>query len=295
VKVPRETLKIADIKIGKRHRKDMGDIDALSKSIEEQDLLQPIGVTEGMVLVFGQRRIEACKKLGWSEIDARIVNVTSIVEGEWAENEIRKAFTLEERVYVGRAIEQEIGNRAGRPRATDNSGISAGISKGTETRDHAATLAGFGSATNYRYAKEIVEAAEKAPKKYQEPLDHMNRTGKVGGAHKKLREIKNVNKPKKGKIAPDVLKEIQGTDVEGNETQLKALEEANFDDQRHAMRMVSLGFAKDVRECLGPSERESDKRVDALMNAWKKADDRARSIFLAWLERLKEQGSAEAA
>src|SRR6516225_7565316 len=48
--VPRDT-----IRVGERHRKDMGDLDALASSVAQEGLLQPIGVTEDNTLVFGER------------------------------------------------------------------------------------------------------------------------------------------------------------------------------------------------------------------------------------------------
>ena len=38
-------IKITDIKIGPRHRKDMGDLESLAQAIQEVGLLHPIGVT----------------------------------------------------------------------------------------------------------------------------------------------------------------------------------------------------------------------------------------------------------
>ena len=46
-------LKIADIKVGNRHRKDMGDLVDLAESIRQEGLLQAIGVTDLLELVFG--------------------------------------------------------------------------------------------------------------------------------------------------------------------------------------------------------------------------------------------------
>jgi len=99
-------MKISDIKIGERHRKDMGDLAALAESIKTEGLLQPVGVTEDNELVFGLRRLTACRDiLGWYAIDHRVVNVTSIVNGEYAENEMRKEFTMTERVAILTTIE----------------------------------------------------------------------------------------------------------------------------------------------------------------------------------------------
>ena len=109
-----KSLNISTIKVGSRHRKDMGDLTALADSIREEGLLQPIGVTETMQLVFGERRLQATRDiLKKKTILARIVDVRSIIQGEYAENEIRKDFTPSERVAIAKAIERQIGNRRG--------------------------------------------------------------------------------------------------------------------------------------------------------------------------------------
>jgi ParB family chromosome partitioning protein len=47
----------------------MGDLSALAASIAEVGLLQPIGVSADGELVFGERRLRACRDLlGWTEI-----------------------------------------------------------------------------------------------------------------------------------------------------------------------------------------------------------------------------------
>jgi len=61
---------IAEIHVGERHRRDMGDIDHLAASIEDVGILHPIVVTPGGELIAGQRRLQACKLLGWSAIIA---------------------------------------------------------------------------------------------------------------------------------------------------------------------------------------------------------------------------------
>jgi len=66
-------MQIADIRIGERHRKDMGDIEELARSIDEIGLLQPIVVEPDGTLIAGERRIRACLMLGWEEIPAKIL------------------------------------------------------------------------------------------------------------------------------------------------------------------------------------------------------------------------------
>ena len=105
--------KISEIKINNRFRKDYGDIESLAKSIEEIGLLHPIVINSDFELVCGGRRVEAMRLLGREEIAARIIDIESVILGEYAENEVRKDFTDSERVAIGRAIEESLGNRQG--------------------------------------------------------------------------------------------------------------------------------------------------------------------------------------
>jgi ParB family chromosome partitioning protein len=66
-------MPIPAIKIGKRHRRDMGDIEALAESIEDIGLLHPITVDERCHLRAGARRLAACKQLGWKRIPVNVV------------------------------------------------------------------------------------------------------------------------------------------------------------------------------------------------------------------------------
>ena len=66
-----EEIPISEIKIGKRLRKEIGNIDSLCKSISSIGLLHPIIITSDNYLVSGQRRLEAVKKLGWTAVPTR--------------------------------------------------------------------------------------------------------------------------------------------------------------------------------------------------------------------------------
>lgn len=52
---------ISAIQIGERFRRELGGLESLAESIKAQGLLQPIGITEEGVLVFGGRRLKACR------------------------------------------------------------------------------------------------------------------------------------------------------------------------------------------------------------------------------------------
>jgi N6-adenosine-specific RNA methylase IME4/ParB-like chromosome segregation protein Spo0J len=143
---------ISEIIIGKRHRRDMGDIAALAQSIATIGLLHPAVVTKTGELVAGARRIEAHLSLGRKTIPYRVIDMEAIILGELAENDLRKDFTVSERTAIGREIEVYVGERRGR----DNPQNLAEL-KGKETRTIAAEKAGFGNAETYRQAKAIVE------------------------------------------------------------------------------------------------------------------------------------------
>ncbi|MEO5363850.1 MAG: ParB N-terminal domain-containing protein [Magnetococcus sp. DMHC-8] len=149
---------INNIVIGKRHRQDLGDIEALAGSINTLGLLQPIGVDSRMNLVFGQRRLEACRSLGWESIPVRLIDAPAIL-AENDENEVRKEFTPSERVAIGKTIEELLGNRQGQRTDVDVAGLPqnfAEVKAGQETRAVAAQMAGFGNAETYRQAKAVV-------------------------------------------------------------------------------------------------------------------------------------------
>jgi ParB family transcriptional regulator, chromosome partitioning protein len=66
-------MAISAIKVGKRIRRDMGDIASLAESIEDIGLLNPITVDEDGRLLAGARRLAACKRLGWKKIRVNVV------------------------------------------------------------------------------------------------------------------------------------------------------------------------------------------------------------------------------
>ncbi|MEO5351226.1 MAG: ParB N-terminal domain-containing protein [Magnetococcus sp. YQC-3] len=150
---------INHIIVGTRHRQDLGDLDALANSINSLGLLQPIGVDSQMNLVFGQRRLEACRSLEWESISARVIDVPSLL-AERDENEVRKDFTPSERVVIGKAVEDLLSERHGSNQyqtKVDVQNIAHPLVPGQKSREIAAQAAGFGNAETYRQAKQVVE------------------------------------------------------------------------------------------------------------------------------------------
>ena len=132
-----ESVAVASIIVENRFRKELGDIEKLMKSISEVGLLQPIGVDALRRLVFGGRRLEAVKRLGWTLVPVKIVDCDALI-AEHDENEMREAFRASERVAIAEAISLNLAGRVGK------SGNVSGFEIG-DTRDIAAAKAGLGS------------------------------------------------------------------------------------------------------------------------------------------------------
>ncbi len=102
-------VNIKDIKIKKRVRHDLGNLDALKNSLRTYGLLNPITLNEKYELIAGERRLQAAKQLGWTNINAVIMSNISDVEElelELEENNQRKEFTKEELLEGYRRLEK---------------------------------------------------------------------------------------------------------------------------------------------------------------------------------------------
>src|SRR5215467_10779281 len=93
------TIPLDAIRIGKRHRKDMGDITSLAADIAEIDMLEPVVVRPDgrgrYELACGARRVAAAKLNGQTHIEATVRDLTDaeMVRAEFSENAHRKDFT----------------------------------------------------------------------------------------------------------------------------------------------------------------------------------------------------------
>lgn len=92
-------VSIKDIKVKCRVRKDLGNLEDLKNSLRRYGLLNPITLNGKYELVAGERRLEAAKAIGWTSINANIIeNLSEIaqLEMEIEENNQRKEFTDDE-------------------------------------------------------------------------------------------------------------------------------------------------------------------------------------------------------
>ena len=105
-------IDINRILVRNRIRKDFGDLNELADDIRQNGLINPPVVNRDFELLAGERRLRACKSLGWSQIEVRMMDTRDAeheLNVEISENENRKEFSKAERVdYMKRllAIEQ---------------------------------------------------------------------------------------------------------------------------------------------------------------------------------------------
>lgn len=72
-------IKISEIKVGDNRREiDEPNVSQLKESILTIGLINPITVTKENKLIAGAHRLEACKRLGWSEIECNIVGIDGL-------------------------------------------------------------------------------------------------------------------------------------------------------------------------------------------------------------------------
>lgn len=110
-----QSIPIDSINVKDRIRKDLGNIAALAENIREIGLLNPILVNEHYQLLAGERRLAACKSLGWTDIPVIIMDTADAereLAVEFAENTYRKDFNREEIVDTGIRLERILSVKA---------------------------------------------------------------------------------------------------------------------------------------------------------------------------------------
>ena len=102
---------IDKITVGNRIRKDFGAIEELADDIRENGLINPPVINKSYELLAGERRLRACKHLGWPTIEVRMMDTRDAeheLNIEISENDVRKDFTKSERVdYMKRLLRIE--------------------------------------------------------------------------------------------------------------------------------------------------------------------------------------------
>lgn len=103
-------VKINDIIIGPRIRQEAGDLFRLKDSIQKMGLLNPIIINEKNELISGFRRLEACKQLGWTDVEVIVVatqdDKVKELDVEYHENIGRMDLGLQDQEYYSQKREE---------------------------------------------------------------------------------------------------------------------------------------------------------------------------------------------
>ena len=167
-------LRIGEVQVAERIRKDNGGIEELAGDIREHGLINPITVMEqtegGYVLIAGLRRLKAMELLGAEEIRATVMTALEADEMlmlEIAENEQRKEFTVSEKLAFAEKLKAVEAEKA-RVRMSTHARVGYAVKQGVanwpqpetqgRARDIVAQKAGFTSATQMRRAQAVSES-----------------------------------------------------------------------------------------------------------------------------------------
>jgi adenine-specific DNA-methyltransferase len=173
-------IHINTIRVENRYRKYLGNLNLLIDSIKTIGLLHPVVVNKDHLLIAGERRLEACKSLGWSEIPATIVALDEL-RAQHDENVFREPFLPSEAVAIARALEKDEKAKARKRMSEGGKSSQKGIIRGAQfaplikgkTRDQLAAYVGM-SHTSLQRAEEIVAAAEENPPKFGDLVEEMD-------------------------------------------------------------------------------------------------------------------------
>lgn len=102
-------MKIDEIIVKDRIRKDTGGMMELINDIKANGLINPVTINTDHVLLAGYRRLTACKALGMEDIPVHMVSTESEEQDlkiEISENENRKEFTMTERLDYARRLQR---------------------------------------------------------------------------------------------------------------------------------------------------------------------------------------------
>ena len=204
---------IDNIVIGKNRRAvDPKKVALLADSIEKIGLQTPISVwspdSQTLDLVAGLHRLEACRKLGFEDIDCVFVGLDDLDRQLWEidENLMRSDLDDLERAQHTTRRAEIVAQKAEIDRAKE---LSANLANKSEPK---------------RPNKGQVEFV----------ADTATKTGKS------KRSVER-DKSRGENIADDVQKEIAGTAIADSGVQLDALAAADPEDQREAVKVVNLG------------------------------------------------------
>lgn len=166
-------LPVADIVVHDRSRKLLRNIESLARSITDRGLLHPIPVREvdgAFVMVCGQRRVEAAKSLGWSEIPVHVlgsdVDELEALYAEGDENTEREPFTATEAVEHRRRI-REVESKAAKARQREGQARGRATQRGESARPKKSSTGGEPDSGKFAETKPTAQQRSEAETRHR--------------------------------------------------------------------------------------------------------------------------------
>jgi ParB family transcriptional regulator, chromosome partitioning protein len=199
---------VTSIRLGRRHREDLGDLEELAASIDQLGLLQPITISPDGTLLCGARRLAAVKRLGWRRVSVWVRGGVSDrlqqLLAEQTENTVRKPYTPREAAALYRelkallaedAARRQAATRFGHPTGTLNGPATvAAPSRRTSRAEAARLVTGRDSHTTLERVGELERIADDPDQPDSlrdlaaEGLLEIEQTGKVAGVHRRIQQ-----------------------------------------------------------------------------------------------------------
>lgn len=238
-------IDINKVTVGKRIRKDYGDIASLADDIQDRGLINPPVVTPDYELIAGERRLEAMKKLDYKQIEVRVMSVEDQehqLKIEISENEERKEFTYSEKMDYAKQLER-IEAKKSKDRQFQGKNL---MDRGPEgrrgtTRDIVGETSGFGSGRTYARAKYIYENADdETIKEVDEGKKSIRKAHDELRSREKVKEVDKVETPVKETKAPKTKKRDIREEINADAAAITPEQRNIMTSETNAINIVSM-------------------------------------------------------
>ncbi|HBY82124.1 ParB N-terminal domain-containing protein [Staphylococcus sp.] len=228
-------ININKVTVGKRIRKDYGDIASLADDIQDRGLINPPVVTPDYELIAGERRLVAMKKLDYKQIEVRVMSVEDQehqLKIEISENEERKEFTYSEKMDYAKQLERIEAKKA-RERQVQG--------RKEQTRDIVGKASGFGSGRTYARAKYIYENADdETIKEVDEGKKSIRKAHDELRSKEKVKEVAKVETPVKETEAPKAKKRDIREEINADAAAITPEQRNIMTSETNAINIVSM-------------------------------------------------------
>lgn len=176
-------VRISDVVVGPRFRKDLGDLTAFAQSILEVGLLNPILLSPELHLVGGMRRLEAYRLLGRTGIPARVVDIEDESLAAMEEDRSRKPLSPTEKYAATEYLREKIARDPNWRKTAMGGKLNKAFLRG-RLEDFLAAHVRISRPTLAKI-RTMVQAAERDPARFGPIVEELDRDGKVDKHYKR--------------------------------------------------------------------------------------------------------------